>query len=129
MLTNSYIHFLSHLKMSLARKSYFFDIKLTKQNMPLVRILKAMNVIRRFKKINNSNFRVYPFFYKRHNFFHYIKVYANRNSTVTLNQTSLRLLKLSSSSQCVILETPKGILSLAEALRLKVGGRLICVLL
>lgn len=129
MYNNSYIFFLSHLKIALARKSYFFDIKLSRQNLPLVRLLKNINVIRRFKKVRDTSFRVYPFFHKKTNLLYQIKVYSNKQSTITINQTSLRLLRLSASSTYIILETPQGLLLHTEAVKEKTGGRLLCVIL
>lgn len=129
MYNNSYIFFLSHLKIALARKSYFFDIKLSRQNIPLVRLLKSINVIKRFKRLHDVSFRVYPFFHKKNNLFYQIKVYSNRHSTITINQTSLRLLKLSASSTYIVIETPHGLLLHTEAIKKNTGGRLLCVVL
>ena len=125
-LNNSYTYVISHLKLGLARKSFFFSIFLTQPVLNFLRILKKQNLIRRFQIMKNSTCRVFPTYNKSLLPISIVKHYYKLNRPIYLKVQALKLLSMSLKQSTFILETSKGLVTHNEALRLNVGGVLVC---
>ena len=124
---NDYTFFLNHLKLALARKSFFFELPVSKQVYPLMRLLYSTGIVRRYYSVGGSRFRVYPGFRKYSNRFFKIKGFYRASKPVFVSLNSLQLLSRSSGITMLMLETNKGVVDHNQALKLRVGGRLICI--
>jgi hypothetical protein len=60
MINLNFVHFFNHLKLNIARKSFFFDIYINKPILTLIQILYKLNIIRRFTKLTLKTYRIFP---------------------------------------------------------------------
>ena len=125
-LNNSYTYVISHLKLGLARKAFFFPLFLTKPVLNLLRVFKKLNLIRRFQVMKNATCRVFPTYNKSLLPISVLKHYYRLNRPIYLKVQALKLLNLSLKQSTFILETSKGLLTHNEALQCRVGGVLVC---
>ena len=76
----------------------------------------------------NKIVKISPFVYKKSSFFKGIKLISTPSKVFTVKISTLNIINKSLGSTVLLLETSKGILTHAEALKLKVGGKLLCVI-
>lgn len=128
MLKNNYPFIISHLKLALARKAYFFDIKLSKQTQPFVRLLKDLGIIKRFYIVDGQLFRIYPtFFNQQHKCMRITNLYKP-SRPVFIKVQALRLLKKHVGLTTLVIETNKGLMTNQQAVTSNTGGRLVCII-
>ena len=128
MLNLNFVHFFNHLKLNIARKSFFFDIHVNKNILNLIGLLYKLNVIRRFTKLNTKTYRIFPSWRDTYSTSTSIKVHYRSLNPIKLHLNSLHLLKIQTFNSHLLLNTPKGLLTHKEAILAKVGGTLICTI-
>ena len=129
LMTNlDYAYFINHLKLNIARKNYFFDVKVNRKVTRLIKILYKLNVIRRFVIITPYKYRIYTSWFDRNSNALKLKNYSRALNPIRLKLRSLNILKFNTYNSYLILSTSKGLLTHQEAIKEKVGGFLICTI-
>lgn len=111
------------------KKNLSFFIIFTKKNYNTIKVLKNFNIIHDFKLIKKNNFnfiKINLFFYKNKTICHNLKIISRPAKIFTISYKSLLLLNKKSGSSIFLISTTKGIVSHQEAIKLKIGGVLIC---
>jgi ribosomal protein S8 len=125
---NSLSYFINNFRIATAKKKLYFDVQLTSRSLSLCQIFYNLNLIRRFTRLNSTTYRLYPSYSISRNSTRKIKTYLKSSHYLTLSVQVLKLLNLNLPTSYIILETSKGIITHKEALKYKVGGRLlICI--
>jgi len=124
----NYTYLINHLKLNIARKNYFFDIKVNNKILKLIKVFYKLNIIRRFVLITPYKYRIYTTWFDRHTNVLNLKNYSRASNPIRVRLESLTILKTNTYNSYLILSTSKGILTHQEALYHKVGGFLICII-
>jgi len=72
--------------------------------------------------------KISPFIYKQSSFFKSVKLISTPSKTFTVKLKALLIIQKSLGGSLLLLETSKGIITHKEAVRLKIGGKLLCSL-
>jgi len=126
MIQNSYSHAINQLKFILARKSLSGTFQYTVKVHNLLKLFKSLNLIRRFYVTQGDKIRLYPSYSKRRRVNVQIKLYYKNKTPLRLGYQALRILHMSTGHSYFILETSKGLMTHHEALKLRIGGFLVC---
>ena len=78
---------------------------------------------------NKKLLKISPFIYKKSPFYKIVKLVSTPSKIFTIKLDTLRVIQISIGQAVMILETTKGLLTHREALKLKISGRILCVLL
>ena len=81
-------------------------------------------IINRGKKL----VKISPFIYKKSPFFKSIRLVSTPSKAFTIKLSTLRVLQPSLGQSLMILETTNGLITHREALKLKISGRILCVI-
>ena len=127
-LVNPYAYTISHLKIAISRKTFFFTLHLTKATYNLLLIYKKLNIIRRIIIINKVLCKVYPTYSKNLLPIINFKNYYRLSNPIYINLKALKLINLTTYKSLLILDTSFGIITHKEALSYKTGGTLITIL-
>lgn len=79
-------------------------------------------------KRNNDKIILTPSFYKNSPFYKNIRYVSTPSKKHTVTLKALRLLKTAIRASILVLSTPYGLVTHKEAIRLKTGGIIICIL-
>lgn len=128
LITNHHSYFLNQLRMSSARRSLYFDVRITVKTKALASLLVSLNVLRRFHKINDLTYRVFPSYtrYRRHT--RTFKTYTRINGRIRMQKKALRLLNFLAPHTYYVIETSRGLITHKEAIRLGIGGSLLMII-
>lgn len=129
MLLINYNYVITHLKLNIARRSFFFDIYVNNRILSFLTILYKLNVIRRFSKLTPKKYRIFLFWRDNSINNTRIKVYNRGSNRIQLQLSALRILTQQTYNTNLILSTSKGILTHQQAIKANVGGFLICSIL
>ena len=125
---NAYIT--NHVNISLSRKILRTTIQFSKRLMNLIKILHATGVIKNYlifgKKRRFIRFSI--LFYKGKPFFTGIKLISTLSKKFYISLNALKKLHTVSASTFYILSTSRGIITHQHALKLGIGGLLLCML-
>ena len=127
MIMNSYTYFLNQLKVTSAQKKLYFNVRTTTKTRALASLLVQLNVIRRFYRVENEVYRVFPAYTKFRKNSRPHKAFTRANSRHRFRLRTLRILNLNTPNTHYILETDKGLMTHKEALRLQLGGLLLLI--
>lgn len=125
-LHNNYV--VSHINLSLKRRNKKICLKFTNRNLLLVRILYKLNVINSYVNLQNSYIAVSPTFFKNSPFFSQIKQVSSAKKSFYVSNQSLKLISKSLANSFVLVETSSGVITHVEAIKLNVGGKIVCVI-
>ena len=123
-----YINFINHYKISVAQHTFFFIVRQTPQISQILNVFQKLGLVRRFVRVNNRFYRVYPTWAFNRNYLHNIKVHSHPKNHLRIKLNALWVLKQSIGSSTILLNTTKGILTHREALKYRLGGHLLCVI-
>ena len=126
---NPYLYLLNHLKFSLAKKLFFFNLPLLPQSLELLRLLLNLKVIRRFSRLRGTTYSIFPSYSKYGQPIKYLKAYYRLRNPILVKFKALTLLNKSLGASSILIETSSGIMTHKEALKQKVGGILVCTIL
>lgn len=129
MLLINYNYVITHLKLNIARRSFFFDIYVNNRILSFLTILYKLNVIRRFSKLTPKKYRIFLFWRDNSINNTRIKIYNRGSNRIQLQLSALRILTQQTYNTNLILSTSKGILTHQQAIKANVGGFLICSIL
>ena len=120
--------FLNHFKISIASKVFFFDLRIKRKFTPFLNLLYKLNIVRRYCFIKKGVVRVYPNWIGENSTLKKVRFFQKK-TPLALTLNSLHILKTYSSNSYIILNTPKGLITHHEAMRLRTGGKLVCLIL
>lgn len=129
MLIINYNYFITHLKLNISRRSFFFDIYINNKLISFLKVLYELNVIRRFSKLTPKKYRIFLFWRNNSVNTTTIKLYNRSSNRIQLHLNALRVLTQQTYNTNLILSTSKGILTHQQAIKANVGGFLICSIL
>lgn len=127
---NSYAYLVNHINILTSSKQRWALIVFNKKLLRLLILFKRLGFINSSLIVSKKNKRLKltPFLYKNSTFFKGVRLISTPSKAFIIKLKSLRLLNQSLRESLLILETSRGILTHKEALKLRVGGRLLCVL-
>ena len=123
---NNYV--ISHINLSLKRRNKKIHLRFSNKNLLLIRILYKLNVINSYVNLQNLYIVVSPTFFKNSPFFSQVKQVSSAKKSFYVSNRSLRLISKSIANSFVLLETSSGVLTHTEAIKLNVGGKIVCVI-
>lgn len=125
MILNSYTHFLNQLKVTSAQRKLYFDVRLTVKTKALALLLTQLNVLRRFHKIDNDLYRVFPAYSRFRKQARSIQTYTRSRGRHRFKLATIKTLNLNTPHSHYILETDQGIMTHKNALKCSLGGLLL----
>lgn len=128
MTTLNYTFFTNQLKLSIAQKNFFFNCIVNTRLKQFIHILYKLGIIRRYIYVSPKLIRVFPNWIGGRSTLKKIKFFQTK-TPLKLQYKTLRLLKYYTFNSSILLETNKGVLTHTEALKQKVGGNLLCLIL
>ena len=128
MVSNQRSHFLNQLKIGSSKRQLYFDTKISASVKPLAYLLQNLNMLRRFHKLNNGLYRVFPTYSRYRKSPRTMSLYARVNGRIRLSLASLRLLNFNSPHSYYVIETNKGLMTHKEALKARQGGLLLLII-
>jgi ribosomal protein S8 len=123
-----YGFFTNQLKINISNKNYYFDTYVNTDIKKILEIYYKLGVVRRFSKISTKKYRIYINWVGEHSTIKSIKFFQKTNP-IRLTYKSLLLINLYTFNSNFLLETNKGLITHNEALRFKIGGNLVCLVL
>ena len=133
MLPYNYTAFLvNHINFAIATKKRWILFRYTKKSLRLLKLFKQVGVLQFYIVSSNSNsykmIKLSPFFYKNMSFFRKIKLVSTPSKRFNLKLRTLQILSKSLGETILILETSSGIITHIDALKLKIGGKILLVI-
>ena len=132
---NAYSYVVNHFNLVNSKKQVKKTIILTKKTLRLVKVLHSQGVINHFLIHKNVSLGVpayyitfSPLFYKSIPFFRSVRLVTTPSRKHTVSLSALRLVVPSVRSSVILLSTSRGIIPHTEALALKIGGLILCIL-
>lgn len=127
---NKYAFLINHINLLTASRQRWAIIRYNKKILPLLNIFYKIGLINSFIFVNKSKtlVKISPFIYKKTTFFKGVRLISTSSKVFTLKFNALKILNISLGETVLILETSKGLLTHKEALRLRIGGRILCIL-
>ena len=132
---NAYSYVVNHFNLLNSKKQVKKTIILTKKTLRLVKVLHSQGVINHFlihKSISNRVPTHYitfsPLFYRSTPFFKNVRLVTTPSRKHTISLSALRMVSPSVRSSVILLSTSQGIIPHTEALALRIGGLILCVL-
>ena len=123
-----HIHFINHLKINTARRNFFFETIVNKKVLEFIRLIYRLNIIRRYIRLTNKTYRIYPAWSGCAAHFKSIKCYRPNNNPIIVSYKALLILQNHTGVSDIILSTPRGILTQREAIKFRTGGILMCMI-
>jgi len=123
-----YRFFINQLKINIAQQQFYFDCIMNTQVKVFVKVLYRLGVVRRFIRLNDKRFRVYPNWVGGRSTLKSIRFFQKK-TPLKISYKTLRLLKYYTFSSTLLLETDLGLITHQEATKRKVGGNLVCLIL
>ena len=129
---NSTAFLVNHINFAVATKKRWILFKYTKKTLQVLTLLKRIGVIQFYiisKSFGSTKLiKLSPFFYKDTPFFRRIKLVSTPSKRFNLKLRTLQILNLSLGETIVVLETSHGIITHTDALKLKIGGKILLVI-
>lgn len=132
---NSLAYLINHINIATTRKKPKIKILITRKTLPLLKVLHKVGCISRYVQVSKYQnqlklsyvFLTIPFF-KQKPFFKSIRLVSTASKSYNISLIALRAIAGSVRSSLLILSTPYGVIDHSEALRLKTGGLLLCII-
>lgn len=132
MYQSPYAYLIAHLNLAFKNDKRIHRILCTKKTLKLMKVLRQEGcvtyLIPRSVNITKRYLLFTPYFYKQTTFFKYIRLISTISKKFTVTFKALIIINRSLKSSLLLIETSKGILTHKDALRLRVGGLLLCVI-
>lgn len=129
---NSTAFLINHINMSIASRRRWILFRCTKKMIHILHLFKRLGLINSFLLINTTQkhllIKLSPLFYKSTPFFKSVRLVSTPSKRFNLKLKTLQILEKSLGETTVILETSQGIITHRDALKLKIGGKILFVL-
>ena len=126
---NAYSNFLNQFLLCSFQQRLYAELRLTSRAKQLANLFLSLNLLRRIHKVNSVTWRLFPSYTKKWRCARDTRVYNLTSSKKNFSLRALRLLNLNYPFSYYILETNQGIMTHKTAIKRKIGGFLICVVL
>ena len=126
---NSYSDFLNQFLLCAFKKRLYSEMRLTTRSKQLARLFLTLNLLRRVKKVHSGLWRFFPTYGRVRRHSRIVKVYNLTSSKKVLSLRALQILNINCPFSYYVIETNRGIMTHKDALKHKLGGFLICVIL
>ena len=126
--THPYIYTVNMIKLAAARRLLAVRMNVTPRVLSFLRLLRALNVIRRFVFLSPSRVAVVPSYVHMKPRVRHLKMLLRPGRRVMLSAKSLSVLQSRSGLTLFILETRQGLMTNFEARSAGLGGALIAIL-
>lgn len=123
-----YVYLLNQLKFAAAKKNYFFTIRASNKLIPLLTLLRKLNLIRRFTIKTSKTWYVFPTYNRTSKPIRLIKNYTRAVNPISLKKHSLLLMRRSLGATTLILETNRGLVTHNEAIEWGLSGTLLFII-
>ena len=132
---NSLAYLINHINIATTRKKPKIKILITRKTLPLLQALHRVGCVNRYVHLHKYQkqlklsyvFLTIPFF-KQKPFFKSIRLVSTSAKSYNISLIAIRCIADSLRSSLLLLSTPYGIIDHREAIRLKTGGLLLCVI-
>ena len=131
---NTYSHLINHLNLITTKKIPKTRIYLTRKNLSLIKCLHSIGCISKFlivrhlnKTRSRTSVHISAPYYKNTPFFKSVRVISTPSKQHRTSISGLKLISNSLKSSTMILSTSTGIITHREALRINVGGLILCI--
>ena len=148
---NTYTYVINHINIALSKKQFCTSIIFTKNSLSLIKALYRTSYINNYiitknknimnlkttnqnkfgtKKLNRISMKIKfsILYFKNKSFFKSIRLVSTPSRKHTITLRALKMASLSMKSSIILLSTDKGIIDHNEAIKLRVGGTILCVL-
>lgn len=122
-----YTFFVSHLKIHIARKNFFFDVIVNEKVLKFIDLLYRLNHIRRYVRLTAKRYRIYTAWNGHISTLNSIRIYRRAANPVRISLRALMILTTHTYASHLVLNTPKGLMTHREAIRRRVGGILVAI--
>lgn len=125
---DSFSYVINHLNIATSHKKLSINIIYTKKNLYFLNVLKKNALLQNYYvfSINNKLFiKVFPFYFKNLSIMKSFKLVSSPSRKFYVSLKSLSILKNRMGGSIYLLSTPKGVLNIDQAIKLKVGGFLL----
>ena len=146
---NTYAYVINHVNIALSKKQFYSSIIFTKNSLSLIKALYTTSYINNYiitkdsrlsqlkvaskgnfstKKLNRTRIKFSILYFKNKSFFKSIRLISTPSRKHTITLRALKMASLSIKSSIILLSTNKGIIDHNEAIKLGIGGTILCVL-
>ena len=134
-LCNSYAYTINHLNLTTTKKLFKVKIINTKKSLSLIKALNSVGCVNKYLIINSNDksktssyiYLSIPF-YKTIPFFKSVRLISTPSKHHHVSLKGLKLMSIPLNSSILILSTPKGIITHSQALKYRLGGRILCII-
>ena len=126
---NHYLRIVSHIQLHTSKKDLFFNIRLTRKGLALIKLLEKLSVIRHYYNLGAGIYRIFPFYSRHYKSKRMIRLYTRNTNDLQVSLSPLHMMRSLSPTSHFLLETHKGLVTHKEALMRRTGGKLIAVIL
>ena len=124
---DSYTYFFNQLRVTSAQRKLYFETRLTTKTKSLALLLVQLNVLRRFQKIDNGYYRVFPAYSRFRKQARSIKTFTRSRGRHRFKLSTIRTLNLNTPHTHYILETDRGLMTHKDAIKGSLGGLLLVI--
>ena len=124
---NQVSYFLNQLKLSSAKRHFYYDANIVKATKELAELLVSLNLLRRFYRVKGNKYRCFPAYTRNRQGMRSTKTYTRKQGLLHFSLKALQILNISTPHSYYVLYTDRGIMTHKDALRLKLGGKLIMI--
>ena len=132
---NPVAYLVNHVNIATTRKKPKIKLLISKRMLPLLKTLHKVGCVSRYvyvtKQSKNLSLRyvilTIPFF-KQRPFFKSIRLVSTPSKKYNVSLKALHLVSTSLRSSFAILSTPYGVIDHREAIKLKTGGLILCII-
>lgn len=127
---NSYAFLINHVNIVASKKHRWITIQLTKKSLRLLPLFKKYGLVNSSLMVcpKKKTFKISPFVYKGSPFFKGVRLISTPSKVFTIKIKTLNILTKSLGSTILLIETSRGVVTHSEALKLNIGGRLLCTI-
>ena len=129
---NSVAFIINHINLAVATKKRWIFLQYTKKILRILYLLKKLGVVQSYSTFTKlSLFKVIklsPFFYRNTSFFRCVKLVSTPSKRFNVKLRTLQILTKSLGETIIVLETSQGILTHIDALKLKLGGKILLII-
>jgi ribosomal protein S8 len=119
---------LSILRVGYLSKRQYVKVPFNKKIISLLKIFSRIRYIKRFQKISEREVKIFLIYNKNMPFYKFTRSIFSSSNILRISSKNLIRLHKYDYGTIYILSTPKGLLTHLEAIQMKKGGLLICVL-
>lgn len=122
---------INHLQLNSSKKNLKFDILYTKKILHIIKFFKRIGLIKNFYLFRTNNLikiKIFIAFHKKLPLCKHMRLISTPSRFFFISYKALLLLHNRTLNSFYVLSTPHGLISHVEALKLRIGGKLMILL-